>query len=100
VPQASIGSPFGDATSIADARLGERLTWIGPAEAIATALYDRAKLPPGAEIDGPAILLQNDATTVIGIGQRARVVELGQIEVITLRARAGAAGAAEALAAR
>jgi N-methylhydantoinase A len=91
VPQASIGSPFAAAGSLAGAKLGERLTWLGPDEAIATALYDRAKLPPGAEIDGPAILLQNDATTVIGIGQRARVVELGQIEIVNLNARATAA---------
>jgi N-methylhydantoinase A/oxoprolinase/acetone carboxylase beta subunit len=46
-------------------------------------LYDRTKLPPDAIVDGPAILLQNDATTVIGRGQRARVVELGQIEILT-----------------
>ena len=30
-----------------------------------TRLYDRTKLPKGAEIDGPAILLQADSTTVI-----------------------------------
>ena len=52
-----------------------------------TALYDRTKLPPGAEIDGPAILLQSDATTVIDTGRRARVVELGQIEILRRAAR-------------
>jgi N-methylhydantoinase A len=84
VPQASIASPFSVYGTLAEAKLGERQTWLAPGDAVTTALYDRARLPPGAEIDGPAILLQNDATTVIGSGQRARVVELGQIEVVTL----------------
>jgi N-methylhydantoinase A len=88
VPQASIGSPFNATGTLADARVGERQTWLGAGDASTTALYDRALLPPGAEIDGPAILLQNDATTVIGRGQRARVVELGQIEIVSLNAPA------------
>jgi N-methylhydantoinase A len=100
VPQASIGSPFGAAGTLAAARLGERQTWLGAGGATATALYDRAKLPPGAEIDGPAILLQNDATTVIGSGRRARVVELGQIEIVSLPARTSGAERAGELAAR
>jgi N-methylhydantoinase A/oxoprolinase/acetone carboxylase beta subunit/N-methylhydantoinase B/oxoprolinase/acetone carboxylase alpha subunit len=86
VPQASISSPFSATGTVAEARLGERQTWIEGEQPTTTALYDRAKLPPGAVIDGPAILLQNDATTVVGTGQRARVVELGQIEI------AGSAG--------
>jgi N-methylhydantoinase A/oxoprolinase/acetone carboxylase beta subunit/N-methylhydantoinase B/oxoprolinase/acetone carboxylase alpha subunit len=82
VPQVSISSPFAVDGTIDDARLGERQTWIEGEQPRATALYDRAKLPANAEIDGPAILLQNDATTVVGTGQRARVVELGQIEIV------------------
>jgi 5-oxoprolinase (ATP-hydrolysing) len=82
VPQVSISSPFAPDGTIEAARLGERLTCIEGELPLTTALYDRAKLPPGAEIDGPAILLQNDATTVVGTGQRARVVELGQIEIV------------------
>jgi N-methylhydantoinase A len=91
VPHASIGSPFSAAGTLADAKLGVRETYLGTGGSIATAVYDRAKIPPGAEIDGPAILLQNDATSVIGAGQRARVVELGQIEIVTrVRELAGA----------
>jgi N-methylhydantoinase A len=83
VPHASIASPFPQSGSVAAARLGERETYFDGEDAQTTALYDRTKLPPDAVIDGPAILLQNDATTVIGRGQRARVVELGQIEILT-----------------
>ncbi len=88
VPQVSISSPFASHGTLADARLGERQTWIEGERPTATALYDRTKLPAGAELDGPAILLQNDATTVVGTGQRARVVELGQIEIVDRSAAA------------
>ncbi len=83
VPHASIASPFPSTGTLADAYLGVRDTWIDSDEAAATALYDRTLLPPDAVIDGPAILLQNDATTVVGRGQRARVVELGQLEIVS-----------------
>jgi N-methylhydantoinase A len=83
VPHASIASPFAKSGTVADARLGERETYFDGENAQTTVLYDRTKLPPDAIVDGPAILLQNDATTVIGRGQRARVVELGQIEILT-----------------
>ena len=82
VPHASIASPFAQTGSLADARIGERETFFDGEAGQTTTLYDRTKLPPGAVIDGPAILLQSDATTVIGRGQRARVVELGQIEIL------------------
>jgi N-methylhydantoinase A len=81
VPQASIASPFPEGTSLAAARMGERSTLIDGAPT-ATALYDRTKLTRGAVVDGPAILLQNDSTTVIHRGQRGRVVELGQVEIV------------------
>jgi N-methylhydantoinase A len=38
-----------------------------------TKIYDRAKLAPGNEIDGPAIVTEFDATTVVLPGHRARV---------------------------
>ncbi len=83
VPHASIASPFTRATDLAAARLGERTTYVAGTEPAVTALYDRAKIPEGAEIVGPAILLQGDSTTVVGAGHRARVVALGQIEIRT-----------------
>ena len=42
-------------------------------EFLQTAVYDRSRLRPGDEIDGPAILEQLDSTTVVWPGQRARV---------------------------
>jgi len=88
VPHASIASPFSAAVSIEAARVGERLTWLGTGEAVRTALFDRSQLPEGAIVDGPAILLQNDTTTVVGLDQRALVVERGQIEIVSVTASA------------
>lgn len=42
-------------------------------------IYDRARLPPGAQIDGPAILEQMDTTTVVLPGQIARVKSEGNL---------------------
>jgi N-methylhydantoinase A len=82
VPHASIASPFRPTGTLEAARLGERETYFDGETPQTTALYDRTKLPPGAVIEGPAILLQGDATTVINRGRRARVVELGQLEIL------------------
>jgi N-methylhydantoinase A len=38
-----------------------------------TAIYDRLALPVGAEIDGPAILVQPDTTVLIDPGLTGRV---------------------------
>jgi N-methylhydantoinase A len=81
VPQASIASPFTATGTMATAYLGNRVTLID-GKPTATALYDRTKLPEDAIVDGPAILLQDDSTTVIHGGQRGRVVELGQLEIV------------------
>jgi N-methylhydantoinase A len=86
VPHASIASSFPQTGRLDAARLGERQTYFDGETAQTTALYDRTKLPPDAVIDGPAILLQSDATTVINRGQRARVVELGQLEIVSATA--------------
>ena len=82
VPHASIGSPFLETGTLEAARLGERQTHFDGETPQTTLLYDRTKLPPDAVIDGPAILLQSDATIVINRGRRARVVELGQLEIL------------------
>jgi N-methylhydantoinase A len=80
VPQASMASPFTASTELAGARLGERDTYLGGTRT-ATALYDRTKLAPGSAVEGPAILLQGDSTTLVHPGQTAHVVALGQIEI-------------------
>jgi N-methylhydantoinase A len=42
-------------------------------EPVATKIYDRAKLGPGAAFDGPAIVTEFDSTTVVLPGHRASV---------------------------
>jgi len=44
---------------------------------IAYIVYDRYKLPPGAQIAGPAIVEERESTVIIGDGGEARVDELG-----------------------
>ena len=44
-----------------------------------TAFYRRDRLPVGEDIDGPAIILQQDSTTVVRPGDRFRVDEAGSV---------------------
>jgi len=44
-----------------------------------TALYDRLTLPAGAEVAGPAILAQPDATILIEPGFAGRVDRFGNL---------------------
>ena len=65
--------------SLQAARRGSRPVWFeGWRDA---AVYDRLALPAFAEIAGPAILEQPDATTVIDPGLAARVDRLGNVIV-------------------
>ncbi|MEZ5815652.1 MAG: hydantoinase/oxoprolinase family protein [Hyphomicrobiaceae bacterium] len=47
-------------------------------------LYDRARLGHGATLEGPAILMQLDATTLVLPGQRAEVDEVGNLLITEL----------------
>jgi N-methylhydantoinase A len=71
-------APGPDASMAAAAR-GTRPVWFGGWQE--TGIFDRLRLPAGAEIPGPAILEQPDATTVIDPGLRARVDEFGNVIV-------------------
>jgi N-methylhydantoinase A len=51
---------------------GKRPVWFYDATVQAT-LYDRARLPIGAVLDGPAVVEQFDATTVVPLGWRGHV---------------------------
>ena len=46
-------------------------------------VYDRSKLGAGAQFDGPAILTQLDATTLVGLGEHVRIDDVGSM-VITI----------------
>jgi 5-oxoprolinase (ATP-hydrolysing) len=50
-------------------------------------LHDRADLGPGDAIDGPAIIAEANATTVVDPGWRASVNELGHLLLSRVRAR-------------
>ena len=61
-----------------DAAKGERKAYSGIARAfIPHTVYDRYKLAPGAEIEGPAIFEERESTVIVGEGARSRVDEFG-----------------------
>jgi N-methylhydantoinase A len=59
------------------ARRGTRPVWFGGW--VEATVWDRLALPAGAAVEGPAILEQPDATTVVDPGLVARVDALGNI---------------------
>ncbi len=72
----------------ARARIGERPLFDIASAAFAPAgIYDRTRLKAGDRIDGPAVIEQADATTVVLAGQRA---EIGAHGALTIHTGAGA----------
>jgi N-methylhydantoinase A len=69
----------GPQARLADAARGTRAVWFGGWRD--TPIYDRLALPVGADIAGPAILEQPDATIVIDPGLTATVDPLGNVIV-------------------
>ena len=65
---------------IESARSGARPVWFDGAWHEAT-IWDRLLLPVGAMVEGPAVLEQADATTVIDPGLSARVDDFGNLIV-------------------
>ncbi len=63
-----------------EARVGEREVWFD-GKSRPTPIYDRAALPSGVLIEGPAIFNQMDTTTVIEPGDKARVDDYGNLIV-------------------
>ena len=62
-----------------EARVGERPAYFG--RFMPTAIYERARLPLGARLPGPAIVEQADTTTVIPPGVTATVDEAGNLRL-------------------
>jgi N-methylhydantoinase A len=79
-------APAAPAASLDGARVGRRRVWFD-AGWIDTPIYRREALPPGARFDGPAVLEQLDATTVIEPGNHVEVDPLGNL-VVTIGGRA------------
>lgn len=67
--------------TVDDARAGERPTYFAPAGFVTTPIYDRARLPAGARVAGPAIVEQVDTTTVIPPGHAALVDPSGNLRI-------------------
>ncbi len=65
--------------TLEEARLGERRAHFG--EFVPTPIYERARLPVGARLAGPAIVEQTDTTTVIPPGVTALVDGAGNLRL-------------------
>ena len=64
--------------TVAEAQLNTRRVWFDGGW-FETPIYDRDRLPLNSEFDGPAILEQLDATTVVHPGDHVHVDRLGNI---------------------
>ncbi len=71
----------GEGRNPEEARLYVRSTTFDDGGAVETPRYDRAKLRAGQAIDGPAVIIQQDSTTLIPPGYEATVSTLGNLHV-------------------
>jgi N-methylhydantoinase A len=69
-----VAAPAGDG----DARKGTRDVYFDDAY-VETPIYDRYRMGPGTQIDGPAIVEERESTTVVGRGATARVADDGSL---------------------
>jgi N-methylhydantoinase A len=51
------------------------------AEFVAVAIYERPALSPGATLPGPAVIVENETSTVVGRNFDARINAFGYIEL-------------------
>ena len=58
-----------------------RPVWFDGEAPLDTPVYDRAKLLPGQKLDGPAVIEQLDATTVLGPGDQCQIDRAGNLFV-------------------
>ncbi len=70
--------PWGGEDAAA-AEHGVRAIWFDGAAPVQAACYERSRLRPGNRFAGPALVLQYDATTVVGPGWTARVDEYANL---------------------
>jgi N-methylhydantoinase A len=81
LPRPSLRAVARDGGRAEDARIGERPAYFASGGFVPTALYDRARLPQGARVPGPAIVEQADTTTVIPPGHAALVDTAGNLRI-------------------
>jgi N-methylhydantoinase A len=81
LPRPSLRPTAPASGSVGDARVGARPAHFAPTGFVSTAIYERARLPIGARVAGPAIVEQVDTTTVIPPGYAARVDPAGNLRI-------------------
>jgi N-methylhydantoinase A len=79
LPRPAVTPAARAAGTLADALIGARRAYFG--DFVPTAIYERARLPLGARLAGPAIVEQNDTTTVIPPGVSALVDDAGNLRL-------------------
>lgn len=82
VPRPQLARALATAGSLADARKAPRPVYFAEAGGFVDCpIYERARLPIGVTVTGPAIVEQLDATTVIEPGQRFQADALGNLVI-------------------
>ncbi|HEY2132282.1 MAG TPA: hydantoinase/oxoprolinase family protein [Acetobacteraceae bacterium] len=69
----------GDGRAVAASHRGLRDTVMG--EVTDWAIYDRASLSPGCTLAGPAVIVENETSTLVGPGWSASIDRFGYIEL-------------------
>ncbi len=78
----------GGTTNLEGALLESRETYFrtdGKIERSSSGFYDRSRIPIEAVIEGPAVILQHDSTTVLLPGSRATIEATGNMIIDTSR---------------
>ncbi len=78
----------GGASTLDEAHLKSSETYFrvdGRMEKLSSSFYDRARIPVGGVVEGPAVILQHDSTTVLLPGSRATIEETGNMIIDTSR---------------
>ncbi|WP_199435260.1 hydantoinase/oxoprolinase family protein [Qaidamihabitans albus] len=70
---------------------GKRRVTVGDGETATAAYYERDKLSPGAQLEGPAIVSSSDTTIVVPPDARARVDGGGHLRISIPKAQGGRA---------
>lgn len=80
VPRAPLAVPLPEGVTLDDAHVGDAEVYFRD-QAEMVPLYQRSRLSEGIEVVGPAIIVQNDSTTVLGPGQRGTTDAWGYLRV-------------------
>jgi len=72
-------------TSEAPPAPGRRVRDTATAETVAWAIHDRRHLLPGMRLSGPAIIAEDETSTLVGPGWQASIDRLGYIELVRER---------------